>query len=127
MNRTKQCKTLYHLFSILHLLFLFGPFFYFIPYGFATGTRGESLGLGLMVVVALILLVFSIVSDVKHRAGLHKTIMWVLIGGILICLHQVEVFVWIMVVVSIADELVISPLAAHFKTAYIANKEIDRR
>lgn len=126
-NRTKHCRAMKWLFGILHFLLLFGPFFYFIPYGFATGTRGESLGLGLMVVVALVLVVFSIISDVKHRAGLHKAIMWILIGGILICLQEVEVFIWIMVGVSLLDELVICPLVEHYKTALIANKEIDKR
>ena len=126
-QRTKQCRNLKWLFTILHILCLFGPFFYFIPYGFATGTRAESLGLGFTVIIALVLLVFSIISDIKYRAGLHKAMMWVLIGGILICLQKVEVFIWIMVGVSLLDELIFAPLTAHYKAALIANKEIDRR
>lgn len=126
-KRTKQCRALKWIFKLLHILLLFGPFLYFVPYCYSTGTRGEVVGLSAMLVVGVILLVFSIITDVKHRAGLHKAILWILIGGVSLCLKELDAFIWIMIIVSIADELIVCPLAAHYATALIANKEIDKR
>lgn len=76
---------------------------------------------------AIILLIVSIIIDAKHRAGLHKTIMFTLIIGVLFCLENARVFVVIMCVVNIIDELCFVPLKAKFQAKKLANKEIDAR
>lgn len=128
-DRTKQCRRLKWLFIVLHIVLAFGPFLFFVPYAFATGKIGEQVGLTLSVLVSLVLLVFSIISDIKHRAGLHKAVFWLLIGGVILCLEAIDirVFVWVMVVVSLLDELLICPLKEHYIAALLANIEIDRR
>lgn len=126
-ERTKQCKRLSILFLVLHILCLFGPLLYFIPYAYIVGEVGRKLALSLFLIVALCLSVVSIISDAKTRGGLAKSIMWILVIGISICLQEVKVFVYIMAIVSIIDELVIVRLRAKYKDAYAANKEIDRR
>ena len=116
------------LFTLLHILFLFGPFLFFIPYAFGTGETAEKVVLTMTMVVSLIVLVISIMVDITHRAGLHKAVLWMLVGGVIVCIQGIETtFIWIMVAVSLLDELVITPLAAHYKTALTANKEIDKR
>ena len=126
-ERTKQCKRLSILFLVLHILCLFGPLLYFIPYAYIVGEVGRKLALSLFLIVALCLSVVSIISDAKTRGGMAKSIMWILVIGISICLQEVKVFVYIMAIVSIIDELVIVRLRAKYKDAYAANKEIDRR
>ena len=126
-ERTKQCKRLSILFLVLHILCLFGPLLYFIPYAYVVGEVGRKLALSLFLIVALCLSVVAIISDAKTRGGLAKSIMWILVIGISICLQEVKVFVYIMAIVSVIDELVIVRLRAKYKDAYAANKEIDRR
>lgn len=126
-ERTKNCGRLALLFGILHFICLFGPLMYFIPYGFYTGTEVQKISLGMTVIASIVLAVFSIVADVKHRGGLHRTIMWVLIAGVLFCLTEIKTFIWIMAITSVIDELVFVKLRNYYKTALIANKEIDKR
>ena len=126
-KRTKQCKNLVSLFNVLHFLCLFGPFLYYIPTAFVEGQPGEKLALSLTMVVSLILAAFVILADAATRGGLIKSIMWSLLLGVCFCLPQVETFVYIMAIISIIDELVIVKLRNHYKTALIANKEMDRR
>lgn len=126
-KRTKQCRAFKWLFKILHFLMLFGPFLYFIPYGFSVGEKAQTVGLTAMMVISSILLILSIVMDVKHRAGLFKATLWILVGGVSLCLTEIESFIWIMITVSVLDELVICPLADHYSTALTANVEIDKR
>lgn len=126
-NRTKQCRNRYIIFSILHFLCLFGPFLYYIPFGFVIGTPVEKVSLSLVIILSLCIGAFSIFLDAKNNSGLSKSIMWLMIIGVMTCLARIETFICIMAVVSILDELVIVKIRAKYKSATIANKEIDRR
>ena len=126
-ERTKQCRILNLVFGLLHFLCLFGPLLYFIPYGYITGETVEKIGMSFTVITALILSMISILVSATHRAGLHRCIMWVLIAGVLFCLKEVQVFIWIMAITSILDELIFTKIKDHYKAALISNKEIDRR
>lgn len=128
-DRTKQCRRLKWLFIVLHIVLLVGPFCFFIPYAFICGNVGEQVGLTLTSLVSLVLLIFSIITDVKHRAGLHKAVLWLCVGGVILCLESIDirVFTWVMVFASILDEVLICPLAEHYKAALLSNVEIDKR
>ena len=126
-ERTKQCRVLTFVFGLLHFLCLFGPLLYFIPYGYITGETVEKIGMSFTVITALILSMISILVSATHRAGLHRCVMWVLIAGVLFCLQEVRVFIWIMAITSILDELIFTKVKDHYKAALISNKEIDRR
>ena len=126
-QRTKQCRILNLVFGLLHFLCLFGPLLYFIPYGYITGETVEKIGMSFTVITALILSMISILVSATHRAGLHRCIMWVLIAGVLFCLEKVQVFIWIMAITSILDELIFTKVKDHYKAALISNREIDRR
>ena len=126
-DRTKQCRNLKNLFGFLHFLCLFGPLLYFVPYGFITGETVSKIAMGMTVATSIVLAIITIVVDVTHKAGLHRTIMWVLIAGCLFCLTEIKAFIWIMAITSIVDELIFVRLKNHYKAALISNKEIDRR
>ena len=126
-KRTKQCRLLKNIFSILHFLCLFGPLLYFVPYGYATGATVEKVAMSFTVVASVVLALISMLVSVTAKAGLHRCIMWTLITGVLFTLQEIQVFVWIMAVTSILDELVFTKLKDHYKAALISNKEIDRR
>lgn len=126
-DRTKQCKILTTIFGVLHFLCLFGPLLYFVPYGYATGAVVEKIALSFTVIASVILALISVLVSVTARAGLHRCIMWILITGILFTLQEIQVFIWIMAVTSILDELVFTKIRDHYKAALISNREIDRR
>lgn len=126
-ERTKQCRTLTTVFGVLHFLCLFGPLLYFIPYGYITGETVSKIGMSFTVILSVILAVISLLVSVTARAGLHRCIMWVLISGVLFCLKEIQVFIWIMAITSILDELVFTKIKDYYKAALISNKEIDRR
>ena len=126
-DRTKQCKILSTIFGVLHFLCLFGPLLYFVPYGYVTGETVEKIGMSFTIIASVILAVISILVSVTARAGLHRCIMWILITGVLFTLQEIQVFIWIMAVTSILDELVFTKIRDHYKAALISNREIDRR
>lgn len=129
-NRTKVCRRNKIVFEILHFLALFGPFLYFIPYSFATGEMTDKLVLGFDVVVSAILVLIAVFIDTTHKAGLFKSVFWLLIAGILFVLESLQsisIFIYIMVAVSLLDELVFTRIIEHYKIALISNKEQDKR
>lgn len=126
-DRTKQCKILTTIFGVLHFLCLFGPLLYFVPYGYATGAVVEKIAMSFTVIASVILALISVLVSVTARAGLHRCIMWILITGVLFTLQEIQVFIWIMAVTSILDELVFTKVREHYKAALISNREIDRR
>lgn len=126
-DRTKYCKTMKNIFGLFHFLCLFGPLLYFIPYGYVTGDTVEKIGMSFTIILSVILAVISIIVSTTARAGLHRCIMWVLIAGVLFCLKEIQIFIWIMAITSILDELIFTKIKDHYKAALIANKEIDRR
>lgn len=125
-KRTKNARVAHIIFSILHFICLLGPFFYFIPAAFIAGEVVQKLALGLTTILALVFAAISLLVDVKHRAGLHRSILWILVLGLLMSLAAIKPFIWIMAIASIVDELVFVKLAEHFKTVKNTNKEIDK-
>ena len=126
-ERTKQCQRRKWLFRVLHLLCLFGPFIYFIPYAYATGKIASKLVMNFTVITSLIMAILSLLIDVKNRNGMHRVILWLLIAGVMFCLSEVKTFIWIMTVTSILDELIFVKLKDFYRMAEISNKEIDKR
>ena len=126
-KRTKQCRTNYIIFTILHFLLMFGPLCYYLPTAFAIAEPAARVTLSFLFILSSIMAVIMIVVEAKTRGGLAKSIMWIMILGITWCLHEVAIFIQIMAITALLDELVITRVAAHYKTALIANKEIDRR
>lgn len=127
MTRTKKCKIYKNIFSVLHFLLLFGPLSYYVIKAYIHGEPVEKVGISFTLIVSIILAVMSIVIDIKHRAGIHRSIMWLLIAGILLCLQEIKTFIWLMATTSIIDELIIVKAKEHYKVAYISNKEFDKR
>lgn len=125
-DRTKQARVLQIIFFTIHILCLIGPFVYYLPAAFILGEVVQKISLGLTVILAIVLAAISFIVDVTHRAGLHRTILWLLIIGIMTCLARVQTFIWIMAITSILDELIFSRLANKYKTIKNTNKEIDK-
>ena len=124
---TKKAKIKCAIFTILHILCLIGPFLYFVPYAFIVGEVTSKLVLSVSMIASFILAGISFMVDVKHRAGLHKSIIWLMIAAIIYALSSIKPFIWIMAIVSLADELMFARLREHYHRKHIINKEIDQR
>lgn len=113
--------------AVLHFLAMFGPFLYYIPFAFVTGTPKTSYVVCSTLVISFILLVVSFVIGVTHRAGIHKTIFWVLLLGLTFAVKNQLTLIIVMALASILDEIVFIPLKDKYKRLYETNKEIDKR
>lgn len=126
-ERTLQCRRRKRFFAFLHFICLFGPLCYYLPYGFVTGQPAEKIGLSFTLIATVLLILINIIIDQAHRGSIHKTIMWILIIGVMFTLEEIKPFIFIMATVSILDELVIVKILDYYKAALISNKEIDKR
>lgn len=126
-KRTKQVKIRTIILGILHFLFWLGPFFYFIPAAFVTAEVGSKVLLSLTAIVTLIIGGISLLSDVKHKAGLQRSMLWSLVIGVMYCLESVAPFIWTLAITSIVDEVALRPLYEKHQVALLANKEMDKR
>lgn len=127
-KQTKSCRNILTWLSIIHVLLLIGPFGYFLPYSLSNGEESSKITCTVAATIALILFIFSLLKDVEHRAGLYRTIVWVLVAGIIVGVGELDkTFIFTMMGVSVLDELVIIPLKTVYKTKLITNKEIDKR
>lgn len=126
-ERTKKCRAMTVIMSILHFLCLFGPLLGYLGYAFAIGTEVTKVSLGIVAVAAVILIVAALLFDQVHRQGLYKTAFWSVIGILILFLKYATPFVLTLSIVSIIDELVIVRVRDHYKAALLANKEIDKR
>lgn len=125
-KRTKKAAAACIILGILHALCLLGPFLYYLPAAFIAGEIVEKISLGLTTILCIVLALISLVVDASHKAGLHKSIVWVLILAITLSFAHIRPFIYIMAGVSILDELILVPLKEHFRAIKITNKEIDK-
>ena len=126
-KRTKKLTCLHTIFTILHLICLIGPFLYFLPMAFIGAEVVSKIVISLTTIASLILAGISAFVSIQHRAGLHRSILWLLIAGIMFGLSSIKSFIWIMAGTSLCDELIFTPLKDHFKITAATNKEIDKR
>lgn len=127
-ERTKKCRTANIIFAILHFLCVFAPIIGFVIYGYVTGETVEKVCLSMTVVAGILLGVISfITSSSASKNGLNRIVVWVLIIGIMFCLEDLRVFIFIMAATSILDEAVIVKLKDRYEELYRTNKEIDKR
>lgn len=129
-KQTKSCKIKKRILGLIHFLLVFGPLAFFFPYGFVIGTVTTKITMGLSVVTSAILAAISALVDVKHRAGLHKSIMWVFIAAVMLvlsALSQIRAFIFTMAGTCLIDELIICPAHETARAQLITNREMDKR
>lgn len=124
-KRTNTLKKRKLFLQLIHFLCLFGPLLYYIPLGYIEGELTQKISMSFSITIIIILAITAMVSQMKHKTGLHKTILWVMILSITLCLSvdRVKTFIWIMSIASILDELIITRVLERTKVALIANKE----
>lgn len=126
-ERTKGLNACKIIFFIIHIVLLFGPFIYFVPQAFILAQEGEKLALTLGIITCLILSLIALISDAKTKGGLARSIIWLFILVITMCLSEIKIFIYVMSIASLVDELLIYKIYTIVKSKYQINKEIDKR
>ena len=120
--QTKKCRRIVIILTILSALFMIAPAVVYIAIGFATA--GEAAGLVLSGLAALTVFVCLLCISLKH---IPRTLPWIVMLGLFTLVNNHLLMVVIFAATQIIDEIVISPLLSHYKTAFISNKTIDKR
>lgn len=124
-NYTKICRLKLWLYRILDLLILFTPVAVYIVIALCNDgvtTIGKVSVVG-MVAVALILSLFNIIAQKRLRCPI-----WIVLIGLYIAIKEYLLpLIIILAIVTILDDLILTPLITYYRDKLIANKAIDER
>lgn len=120
---TKKYATLATIFSLLSAMCMFGPLLIYAGMAFASGAAVVSkLIVASSLVVAAVLTLISVLGKWAGRCR-----VWIVLLGLSIALQHFLPMFYVFAATQILDELVICPLAAHFRNKKIINEQIDAR
>lgn len=120
---TKKKGRLKNILFLISLLLNVVPVSVFAIRGFVLGTPTEKVCIGFMGVFALIMGVLMLL----FKARLNRTIFWVIMIGIYVCLDNMKWVIITMAICTIIDEVLVEPIYHRVKEDYHTNKQIDRR
>lgn len=122
MTLTKKYRILKNIFLFISIFCLCFPMTYYGIQAFIKGSKVEKFTLGAFCVVAIGMVSINLLMKIHL-----KSMVWMLLLGIYVCLDNITTLLIMVAVCTILEELVINPLYKHFKSKYIINKEIDKR
>ena len=122
---TKVCRLKLWLYRIIDWILLFMPVIVYVIIALCdegVTTVGKVSVVG-TVAVAAILALFNIIAQKRLRCPI-----WIVLIGLYIAIRDYLLpLVIILAVVSICDDLILTPLISYYRSKLIANKAIDER
>ena len=122
---TKVCRMKLWLYRIIDWIILFMPVIVYVVIALCdegVTTVGKVSVVG-TVAVAAILALFNIIAQKRLRCPI-----WIVLIGLYIAIRDYLLpLVIILAVVSICDDLILTPLISYYRSKLIANKAIDER
>lgn len=122
MTQTKKYRILKNVFLALSIYCLAFPMTFYGVKALIEGTKVQKFTLGAFCVVAIGMVVTNFILKLKL-----KSMIWLLMLGIYICLRDITTLLIMVSVCTILDELLITPLYKFYLNKYRINKEIDKR
>ena len=120
---TKRYATLAIIFTILSFFLLIGPTAFYVITGLmAAPLTIQKVALVSTVAVSLLLTMLCAVNKWVFRSKI-----WIIVLALFFVIDQFLVMILIFGITQIADELIVSPLARHFRHKASINREIDKR
>lgn len=119
---TKKYKKLAKLFGFLSWAIILIPLIVFLGIAFVQGAIVSKLILSMTTFAGIV--IFSIGAIQKLRL---RSPFWIVMSGISMCIAKITGILLLMGLFVVLDELVLSPLAKHYKSLYTINNEIDKR
>ena len=124
-NYTKVCRAKLWLYRSLDLIILFAPVIVYIIIaltkdGVTVPGRVAVVG---SVCIALILSLFNIIAQKRLRCPI-----WIILIGLYVAIKEILLpLIIILAVVTVIDDLILTPLIPYYRTKLISNKAIDER
>ena len=120
---TKKYARLSLVFGILSVLLLLGPVGFYIIAGLTTATLTiQKVALVSTVAVSLLLTMLCAINKVVFRSKI-----WLVVLALFFVIDNFLVMIMIFGITQCLDELIVSPLARHYRTKASINAEIDKR
>ena len=120
---TKKYARLSLVFGTLSVLLLLGPVGFYIITGIATATLTiQKVALVSTVAVSLLLTMLCAINKVVFRSKI-----WLVVLALFFVIDNFLVMIMIFGITQCLDELIVSPLARHYRTKASINAEIDKR
>lgn len=120
---TKKKRVISRITGLISLLLNVVPVVVFVIIGFIQGGVKEKITLSFIGISALILGLLMLIA----KCSLKRTLFWITMIGIYICLDKLSSVIITMAVCNILDEVIVSPIHKKFANDYKINKEIDKR
>ena len=126
MTKSKQTKKyckLAAIFTMLSVLLLLGPTSYYVILGFISAELVvEKLALASAVFVSIILTLLCAINKWTFRSKI-----WLVVLALFFVIDRFLIMIFIFGTTQITDELIVTPLAKHFRSKASINREIDKR
>ena len=124
MTRTKKLRLTGLLLTALSLILTFGPLIVYLvlAYGNAMAAPVGKITLTAMLGVSVIMSFVCLINKYTPRCRL-----WLILIGLYMCLDNFIGCILVLAITQCVDELIVSPLAKHYRNLHRINKEIDRR
>ena len=119
---TKTYKFKKNLMLILSLLCTLGPLVVFTIMGLVQGEGKEKLCLTMTIIAAIGLAIVAVWRKIHL-----KSTLYILMIGLWIALDNLLPFIITIMICTMLDELIFSPLYHRWKEDYYTNKQIDKR
>lgn len=116
-NRWKHFHRGMWITNVIHFIIGLAPVLALLIAGFASGTIGmtSKFALGIFGVSAVALLIFETVKHIKLR-----TLFWLLMLGLCICVDAVMPFVITFLACSATDEFIVEPINRFYRKKFQA-------
>ena len=124
MTRTKKLGLIGKILTLISLLLSFGPLMVYLvlSYSSAVAEPVGKITLTAMLGVSVILSFVCLINKYTPRCRL-----WLILIGLYMCLDNFIGCILVLAITQCLDELVVGPLARHYRSLHRINREIDRR
>lgn len=122
---TKKCRRQLWLYRIIDALLLLAPLIGYFGFAISSGqvTTAGKVTLVSTVAIALVLVVFNVIAQKRLRCPI-----WIVLIGFFVAIRDwLLPLVILLAVVSVVDDLILTPLISYYRTKLIASKTMDDR
>lgn len=124
MKRTRKFLFLSILFTLISIGLTVGPAAYYIILAF---NKADVVIKQSVLVSAIFVAVIGSLICLINKNFTFRSRVWIFLLAVMYCVGAFKELILVFAVTQILDELIIAPLARHFRSKYSINKEIDKR
>lgn len=122
---TKVARRKLWLYRVIDAIVLLGPLIAYFMFALSSGqvTNTGKVTLVGTVAVALVLVIFNVIAQKRLRCPI-----WIVLIGFFVAIRDwLLPLIIVLAIVSVIDDLILTPLIAYYRSKLIANKAMDER